>query len=91
MAGEMLGMKTIYLEAGSGATRPVGHEMIHAIRKLISLPLIVGGGISSVESARRIYEAGADIIVVGTAVETQPGLIAEFCALRNQLNEQDPL
>ena len=86
MAGEMLGMKIIYLEAGSGAARPVGLDMIRAIRKHISLPLIVGGGITSIESARNVYEAGADLIVVGTVVENQPSLISEFCALRNQLN-----
>ena len=86
MAGEMLGMKIIYLEAGSGAARPVGLDMIRAIRKHISLPLIVGGGISSIESARNVYEAGADLIVVGTVLENQPSLISEFCALRNQLN-----
>jgi putative glycerol-1-phosphate prenyltransferase len=86
MAGEMLGMKTIYLEAGSGAARPVGLDMIRAIRKQISLPLIVGGGISSVKGAREVYRAGADLIVVGTALEQQPALISEFCALRDELN-----
>jgi len=86
MAGEMLGMKTIYLEAGSGAARPVGLDMISAIRKHISLPLIVGGGISSVKGARDVYRAGADLIVVGTALEHQPALISEFCALRDELN-----
>ena len=86
MAGEMLGMKIIYLEAGSGAARPVGLDMIRAIRKHISLPLIVGGGISSIESARNVYDAGADLIVVGTVVENQPSLISEFGALRDELN-----
>ncbi len=87
MAGEMLGMKTIYLEAGSGAARPVGLDMISAIRKQISLPLIVGGGISTVEGAREVYRAGADLIVIGTALENNPALVSEFCALRNQLNK----
>ena len=86
MAGEMLGMKAIYLEAGSGAARMVGLDMIRAIRRNISLPLIVGGGITSVESAREVYNAGADIIVVGTALEKQPGLVKDFCALREELN-----
>ncbi len=86
MAGEMLGMKTIYLEAGSGAARPVGLDMIRAIRKQISLPLIVGGGISTVVGAREVYRAGADLIVVGTALERDPSLIKDFCSLRNQLN-----
>lgn len=86
MAGEMLGMKAIYLEAGSGAARMVGLDMIRAIRRIISLPLIVGGGITSVESAREVYNAGADIIVVGTALEKQPGLVKDFCTLREELN-----
>jgi len=88
MAGEMLGMKTIYLEAGSGAARPVGLDMIRAIRKHISLPLIVGGGISSVEGAREVYRAGADLIVIGTALENNPSLIKDFCVLRNEMNSR---
>jgi len=87
MAGEMLGMKAIYLEAGSGAAQTVGLDMIQAIRKNISLPLLVGGGINSVESAREVYKAGADMIVVGTALENQPGLVRDFCALREELNQ----
>jgi len=83
MAGEMLGMKSIYLEAGSGAAHPVGLDMIQAIRANISLPLIVGGGISTIESAREVYEAGADLIVVGSAIEKNPSLIKDFCALRD--------
>ncbi|MCK5136515.1 MAG: geranylgeranylglyceryl/heptaprenylglyceryl phosphate synthase [Bacteroidales bacterium] len=86
MAGEMLGLKTIYLEAGSGAVKTVGLDMIRAIRKKISLPLIVGGGITSIEKAREVYQAGADMIVVSTVLEKQPELIRDFCALREQLN-----
>ncbi len=86
MAGEMLGLKTIYLEAGSGAARSVGPDMIRRVRKRISLPLIVGGGIRSVECAREVYNAGADMIVVGTALEQDPELVSSFCALRNELN-----
>jgi phosphoglycerol geranylgeranyltransferase len=86
MAGEMLGMKAIYLEAGSGAEHTVGVEMISAIRKKISLPMIVGGGITTTERAEKVYRAGADMIVVGTAVERDPGLVKEFCRLRDRLN-----
>jgi len=89
MAGEMLGMKAIYLEAGSGAARPVGLDMIRAIRRKISLPLIVGGGITSADSAREVYDAGADMIVVGTAFEQHPELIKNFCSLREELNRKD--
>jgi len=86
MAGEMLGMKTIYLEAGSGAAHCVETEMITAIRKRISLPLIVGGGISSADQAEAIFNAGADMVVVGTAVEKDPSLVQSFSALRDKLN-----
>lgn len=86
MAGEMLGLKVIYLEAGSGAKHTVGVEMIEQIRKNISLPLIVGGGIKSIEDARAVYSAGADLIVVGTAVEKNPETIKEFVELREELN-----
>jgi putative glycerol-1-phosphate prenyltransferase len=86
MAGEMLGMKAIYLEAGSGAANPVGIDMIEAIRAKISLPLIVGGGITSTELARDVYQAGADMIVVGSVVEKQPDVLGHFFALREELN-----
>jgi putative glycerol-1-phosphate prenyltransferase len=86
MAGEMLGMKTIYLEAGSGAAHPVGLDMIQAIRRKISLPLIVGGGISTIDSARDIYNSGADLIVVGSAIEKDPTQLKSFIALRDELN-----
>jgi len=86
MAGEMLGMKAIYLEAGSGAEHSVDADMIRSIRKMISLPLIVGGGISSSEQAEEIYSAGADMIVVGTAIEKDPTRIKTFTGLRDKLN-----
>ncbi len=86
MAGEMLGMKTIYLEAGSGASNTVGPDMVEAIRKKISLPLIVGGGIDSAERAREVYDAGADMVVVGTVLEQQPGLVKDFSVLRTEIN-----
>jgi phosphoglycerol geranylgeranyltransferase len=85
MAGEMLGMKAIYLEAGSGAARPVGLDMISAIRKKISLPMIVGGGITTTDQAEEVYRAGADMIVVGTAVEKEPELVKEFCRVRDRI------
>jgi putative glycerol-1-phosphate prenyltransferase len=69
MAGEMLGHKMIYLEAGSGALEPVNTSMIREVKKSIGIPLIVGGGIHTVEQVRQIYDAGADIIVVGSVVE----------------------
>ncbi len=69
MACEMLGMKMVYLEAGSGAGEPVPPEMITAVKKSISVPLIVGGGIRTPEAAKAAREAGADIIITGTLLE----------------------
>jgi putative glycerol-1-phosphate prenyltransferase len=86
MAGEMLGLKSLYLEAGSGASHSVEPAMIRAIRKKISLPLMVGGGIRSAETALELFSAGADMIVVGNALEKDPGLIKAFYDARNSLN-----
>jgi len=69
LAGEFLGMHFIYLEAGSGAKKPVPIEMVRMVRHHLSVPLIVGGGVREGASARRIAEAGADVIVTGTLVE----------------------
>ena len=68
-AGEFLGNKLIYLEAGSGAKQHVSLEMIRYIAQNIEAPLIVGGGICSMQTVRDIYNAGADLVVIGTAFE----------------------
>lgn len=86
MAGEMLGLKSLYLEAGSGASHSVEPKLVRAIRKGISLPLMVGGGIRSTETASELFSAGADMLVIGNAVEKDPGLIKDFCQLRDSLN-----
>lgn len=83
MAGEMLGLKALYVEAGSGAAHSVDPDMVRAIRQHISLPLMVGGGIRSAQTALELYNAGADMIVVGNAIEKEPGLIKAFCAARD--------
>jgi putative glycerol-1-phosphate prenyltransferase len=83
LAGEMLGLKMIYLEAGSGASNPVSESMIEAVSGAITVPLIVGGGIRTPEKAAANFRAGADLIVVGNAIESDPGLIRELAAARN--------
>lgn len=80
LAGEQLGLKLIYLEAGSGAENPVPQEMIKAVSKQIDVPLIVGGGIRNGEAAYQACQAGADIIVIGTAFEEQPELLPEIAS-----------
>ncbi len=78
MAGEMLGLKQIYMDAGSGARTPVSSMMIETVSGGINIPLIVGGGIRTPEKAAESAAAGADVIVVGNAIESQPHLITEM-------------
>ena len=69
LAGQYLGMRLVYLEAGSGAPQPVPPEMIGLVKRVIDVPLIVGGGIRTEEQAKAAVKAGADIVVTGTAIE----------------------
>jgi phosphoglycerol geranylgeranyltransferase len=80
MAGEMLGMKLIYMDAGSGAKHPIREDMIARVAECIEVPLVVGGGIKDPEKAYRNCKAGADIIVVGNAIEKETNLIREMAA-----------
>ena len=80
MAGEMLGMRLIYMDAGSGAKRPIPESMIQRVAQSISVPLIVGGGIIQPEKAYLNCKAGADVIVVGNAIEKDASLIKEMAA-----------
>ena len=77
-AGQLLGLGAIYLEAGSGARHHVPFEMISAVAGAIDIPLIVGGGIRAAETAARICQAGADMIVVGRALEKDPSMLVEL-------------
>ena len=78
MAGEMLGMKLIYMDAGSGAKRPITESMIKIVADHIEAPLIIGGGIIHPEKAYLNCKAGADVIVVGNAIEKDASLIKEM-------------
>ncbi len=80
IAGEMLGLKMIYLDAGSGARNPVSVSMIEAVGGAVAVPLIVGGGIRTPENVAANLQAGADLVVVGTAIEKDPALIREMTA-----------
>lgn len=72
IAGELLGLRTIYLDSGSGALKTVAPAMIAAVRKSVDLPIIVGGGIRDVDTAQALCASGADVVVVGTAFEQDP-------------------
>lgn len=78
IAGEMLGMKLVFLDGGSGAKNPISEEMIRKVKTSINIPLIVGGGINSPKKAAANCKAGADIIVVGNAIEKDDALISEI-------------
>jgi putative glycerol-1-phosphate prenyltransferase len=86
VAAELLGMKLIYLEAGSGANFPVPTEMIESVKSGLSIPLIVGGGIKTTDQLKAVFQAGADLVVVGNVFESNPGRIADFVECTRELN-----
>ncbi len=88
MAGEMLGLQLVFMDAGSGADRPISPEMIRAVRQSIGCPLIAGGGIRSAAGALDMWKAGADMVVVGNAAETRPELIREIDQARRAMNKE---
>lgn len=85
LAGEMLGLQMIYLEAGSGATQPVPVSMVKAIRENVLIPIVVGGGIRSKKEIEEIFNAGADAIILGNGCEKNPELLREACRVRDKL------
>lgn len=78
MAGEMLGLRAIYMDAGSGAEKEINARMIATVKNSISVPLIIGGGINTRQKAFTALEAGADMIVIGNALEKDPNLLTEI-------------
>jgi putative glycerol-1-phosphate prenyltransferase len=78
LAGEMLGLKLIFMDGGSGAQNPVPEKMISTVNKRVDCPIIVGGGIKNGRQAKKILDAGADLIVVGNAIEKDKNLIKEI-------------
>ena len=78
LAGQLLGLKLIFLDAGSGAQNAVNLEMINAVSNTIDVPLVVGGGIKTAEKAHENAKAGADLLVVGDAIEKNPAIIKEI-------------
>jgi len=84
LAAELLGMRFVYLEAGSGAPAPVPTEMVRAVRDAVRIPVIVGGGIRSGAEAKALLEAGANILVTGTITEEE-GLGTSFRSILEEV------
>lgn len=84
IAGQLLGKQLIYLEAGSGAKTPISAEIIRAVRAQLSVPLIVGGGITTPEAMLRAFDAGADVVVIGNYFEQNPDEIDEFVRIKQE-------
>lgn len=82
LAGQQLGLKAIFAEAGSGALHPVPNSMVKAIRREVNIPIIVGGGIRTPEQALALYDAGADILVIGNHLENHPEQLEVLAATR---------
>lgn len=82
LAGELLGLKLMYLDGGSGAKKPVSPQMLRAVSQATEAPLILGGGIRTTDQAIVCWEAGADVIVIGTAIEENPDFIARLADAR---------
>ena len=87
LAGEMLGLRMIYLEAGSGASNPVPLNIIKAVRKNITIPLAVGGGIKNKKEVKEIFNAGADLIILGNGCEKNPELLTDACRIRDEFRK----
>lgn len=81
MAGEMLGLKLMYLDAGSGAENAVSTQTISSVRKVVDTPIIVGGGIRSAQAAQQAVDAGADVVVVGNVLEKDPDLLLDISSV----------
>jgi phosphoglycerol geranylgeranyltransferase len=90
MAGEMLGMKLIYMDAGSGARRPISTDMIQRVSESIGIPLLIGGGIQNPEKVYLNAKAGADLIVVGNAIEKDASILAEMAAALHSVSVKEP-
>jgi putative glycerol-1-phosphate prenyltransferase len=89
LAGEMLGLGMIYLEAGSGASNPIPLSVIRSVRENITIPLAVGGGIRNKKEVEEIFKEGADLIILGNGCEKNPDLLAEACSVRDKFRSPE--
>lgn len=86
MAGEMLGLRMIYMDAGSGAENSISEEMIRFVKDSINIPLMVGGGITTPELLHEKYKSGADIVVMGTQFENNIDGMHHFADIKSSFN-----
>jgi phosphoglycerol geranylgeranyltransferase len=88
LAGEMLGMQMIYLEAGSGAEKHVPINIVRSVRENVSIPIAVGGGIKDKKEIEELFNAGADLIILGNGVEKNPDLLRDACSIRDKFRQE---
>jgi putative glycerol-1-phosphate prenyltransferase len=88
LAGEMLGFHMIYLEAGSGAVKPVPPEIISAVKENVSIPIAVGGGLKNREEITEAFNAGANLVILGNGCEKNPGLLTDACSVRDKMRNR---
>ncbi len=87
LAGEMLGLRTIYMDAGSGADEPISAKVIRAVKATIDIPLIIGGGLNTPLKAKQALDAGADIVVIGNGAQKNLSLLTEVSEVIHFCNE----
>lgn len=86
MAGEMLGQRAIYLDAGSGAKEPIPQKVISTVRRSIDIPLMVGGGLNTINKVKKALDAGADLVVIGNAIEKNSDFLVQVSRKINEMN-----
>ncbi|WP_268033249.1 geranylgeranylglyceryl/heptaprenylglyceryl phosphate synthase [Algoriphagus sp. PAP.12] len=87
LAGKFLGMNYCFLDAGSGARNSVSPEVITSIKECLDCPLIVGGGIDSLQKINQAFESGADLVVIGNQIEKDPDFLSEVLSFKDWYNQ----
>lgn len=88
LAGEMLGLRMIYLEAGSGADHHIPVEIIRSVKENVSIPVAVGGGLRKAMEIEQVFTSGADLVILGNGCEENPGLLTEACLVRDSFRKK---
>ncbi len=88
VAGETIGMKTIFMDAGSGAPTPINSSMIKAVKQNIDIPLIIGGGIKNIEEVELAFDAGADVVVIGNKIEEDTNFLLDLVNINTKMAKE---